>query len=197
MSREHALDPRLQPLHDRRTVSRLIAPGPDADELAAMLAAADAAPDHGRLHPWRMIVLGDDDRARIAEAFGHAQRERDSARELVERAMSKPMRGPCVIAALARTVEHPKVPAWEQLVAAGAAVQNLCLAAAALGYASAWRTGWFIEHPAVLSAVGAQDDERIIGMIHLGTAERPADGSEVGAALSSSRGAGRSDVAQA
>ncbi len=175
MSREHALDPRLQLLHDRHTVSRLIQPGPDAGELTAMLAAADAAPDHGRLHPWRLLVLDEIDRARIAEAFGRAQRERDPARELVERAMSKPMRGPCVIAALARSVEHPKVPAWEQLAAAAAAVQNLCLAAAALGYASAWRTGWFIEHPAVLAAVGARDDERIIGMIHLGTARPHTD----------------------
>jgi nitroreductase len=80
------------------------------------------------------------------------------------------------VAALARTVEHPKVPAWEQLAAAAAAVQNLCLAATALGYASAWRTGWYVEHPAVLAAVGAHEDERIIGMIHLGTPGRSDDG---------------------
>lgn len=177
MSRERALDPRLQLLHGRRTVSRLVAPGPDAEELAAMLAAADAAPDHGQLHPWRLLVLDDDDRARVSAAYGRAQHDHDHDPDpgLVERAASKPMRGPCVIVALASSVEHPKVPAWEQLAAAAAAVQNLCLAATALGYASAWRTGRFIEHAAVRDAVGARDDERIIGMIHLGTPERRED----------------------
>jgi nitroreductase len=176
MSRELALDPRLQLLHDRRTVSRLDAPGPAPDELDAMLAAADAAPDHGHLHPWRLVVLDDLARGRIAEAYASAQRSRDPSAELVERAASKPLRGPCVVAALARTVEHPTVPAWEQLAAAAAAVQNLCLAATALGYGSAWRTGWFLEHPDVRTALttvtGAGPDERAIGLIHIGTPRR-------------------------
>jgi len=176
MARDHALDPRLQILHDRHTVSRLVAPGPSETELAAMLAAADTAPDHGRLHPWRLIVLDDDARARVSEAYGTAQRERDPDPGLVERAISKPLRGPCVIAALARSADHPKVPAWEQLAAAAAAVQNLCIAATALGFGSAWRTGWFVEHPAVLAAVAAADDERIIGMIHVGTPGGRMDG---------------------
>jgi nitroreductase len=179
MVRDVALDPRLQFLHDRRTISRLTPPGPDEDELAALLAAADTAPDHGRLRPWRFIVLSETDRAQVSDGYVQAQRDRDPSPELIERAASKPLRGPLVIVALARTVEHPKVPGWEQLAAAAAAVQNLCLAATALGYASAWRTGWYIEHPAVIAAVGAHDDERIIGMIHLGTAERD-DGGRAG-----------------
>jgi nitroreductase len=181
MSREVALDPRLQFIHDRRTVSRLSTPGPDATELAAMLAAADTAPDHGQLHPWRLSILTDADRARVSDAYADAQRARDPAPSLVERAAAKPLRGPCLIVALGRTVPHPKVPDWEQLAAAAAAVQNLCLAATALGYASAWRTGWFIEHPAVRAAVGAGEDERIIGMIHLGTTTRNGEGTAAGA----------------
>jgi nitroreductase len=169
MSRDHALDPRLQLLHDRRTVSRLVAPGPDPDELAAMLAAADAAPDHGHLHPWRLVPLDDDARQRLSDGYARAQRIVEDRPELVERAASKPLRGPCVIAAFARTAPHPKVPEWEQLAAAAAAVQNLCLAATALGYGSAWRTGWFVAHDEVRAAAGAADDERIIGIVHLGT----------------------------
>jgi len=169
MSRDQALDPRLQLLHDRHTVSRLQAPGPDAAELAAMLAAADAAPDHGLLHPWRFLVLDEARRARLAEAYAVAQRARDDGPGLVERAASKPLRGPCVVAAFARTVDHPRIPAWEQLAAAAAAVQNLCLAATALGYGSAWRTGWFIDQDEVRRSIDTADDERIIGLIHLGT----------------------------
>jgi len=175
MSRDEALDPRLQVLHDRRTVSRLDAPGPDDVELAAILAAADTAPDHGLLHPWRFVVLGPTDRERLSAAYAAAQREVADDAALIERAASKPLRGPCAIVALARTVAHPKVPAWEQLAAAAAAVQNLCLATTALGFGSAWRTGWHIEHAAVRAAVGAREDERIIGVIHLGTPSKSHD----------------------
>jgi len=175
MSREAALDPRLQFLHDRRTVSQLTAPGPDATQIDALLAAADTAPDHGKLHPWRFVTLDETSRTAVSDAYAQAQLERDPDPALVQRAASKPLRGPCVVVALARTVEHPKVPAWEQLAAAAAAVQNLCLAATALGFASAWRTGWLIDHPAVRAATGAHDDERIIGMIHLGTPGRRQD----------------------
>jgi nitroreductase len=177
MSRDVALDARLQLLHDRRTVSRLMAPGPDDTELAAMLAAADTAPDHGLLHPWRLVALTEADRSRLSEAYAQAQQERDPEPGLIARAASKPLRGPCVVAALTRTIPHPKIPDWEQLAASAAAVQNLCLAATALGYASAWRTGWFIEHPAVRDAIGAAETERIVGLIHIGTAEnRPSEG---------------------
>jgi nitroreductase len=173
MPRDEALDPRLQLLHDRRTVSRVDAPGPDESQLAAMLAAADTAPDHGLLHPWRFVVLSPADRERLSGAYADAQREIADDGALIERAASKPLRGPCVIVALARTVDHPKVPAWEQLAAAAASVQNLCLAATALGFGSAWRTGWHIEHAAVRTAVGARDDERIIGIVHVGTPSGP------------------------
>ena len=153
-------------------MARLEAPGPDATELTALLAAADTAPDHGLLHPWRLLVLDEAGRSRVSTAFAAAQRTRDDDAGLVERAASKPVRGPCLIAAFARTVDHPRIPHWEQLAAAAAAVQNLCLAATALGYASAWRTGWFVEHDLVRAALGATHDERIIGMIHLGTPGR-------------------------
>lgn len=174
MSRDVALDPRLQHLHDRRTVSRLGPPAPSDGELAAMLAAADTAPDHGHLHPWRLVVLDEAQRARVSAGYAEAQRAVEDGPDLVERAAAKPLRGPCVVAAFARTVPHAKVPDWEQLAAAAAAVQNLCLAATALGYGSAWRTGWFVERPEVREALGARDDERVIGMIHIGTPERRA-----------------------
>lgn len=169
MSRDEPLDPRLALLHARRTVSKVAGPGPSDTELAAMLDAADAAPDHGRLHPWRLVVLDEAARARVSDAYAAAQRERGGDDELVAHAAAKPLRGPCVVAAFARTSEHVKVAAWEQLVAAGCAVHNLCLAATALGYGSAWRTGWFVAHPAVRAALGAADDETVIGLVHLGT----------------------------
>lgn len=169
MHRPPAEDQRLQLLHERRTVAQVLAPGPDAAELAAMFAAAETAPDHGRLHPWRLLLLDEPTRERLSVAYAQAQSERDADPDAVRRASSKPLRGPCVVAAFARTVEHPSVPAWEQLVAAGCAVHNLCLAATALGFGSAWRTSWFVTAPQVRAALGAADDEQVIGLIHLGT----------------------------
>ena len=169
MSRDEPLDPRLALLHARRTVSRLGDPGPDGPELAAMLAAADAAPDHGRLHPWRLEVLDDATRSRLAEAYAAAAAAHGEDADGVARARSKPLRGPLVVAAVARTVAHPKVPAWEQLAATACAVQNLCLAATALGYGSAWRTGTAVEDPGVRGVLGLGADERLIGFVHLGT----------------------------
>ncbi len=169
MSRDEPTDPRLALLHARRTVSLLVDPGPDAAELAAMLDAADAAPDHGRLHPWRLEVLDAATRSRLADAYAAAAAARGEDADGVARARSKPLRGPLVVAAVARTVPHPKVPDWEQLAAAACAVQNLCLAATALGYGSAWRTGAAVEDPAVRAVLDLGDDERLIGFVHLGT----------------------------
>jgi nitroreductase len=143
-----------------------------------MLAAAETAPDHGRLHPWRLFVLDDADRDRLSAAYAAAQAARDPSPAAVARAASKPLRGPLVIAALARTVAHAGVPAWEQTVAAGCAVHNLCLAATALGYGSAWRTGWFVSTTEVRGALGAADDEQIIGLIHIGTPRSSSDTSD-------------------
>ncbi len=169
MDRDAPLDPRLALLHARRTVSRLSDPGPDPDELAAMLHAADAAPDHGRLRPWRLRVLDDATRARLGEAYAAAAAARGEDPAAVERARSKPLRGPRVIAAIARTVPDPRIPEWEQLAAAACAVQNLCLAATALGYGSAWRTGTAVEDRGVRAVLGLTDAERLIGFVHLGT----------------------------
>lgn len=169
MHRSPAQDPRLQLLHERRTVAQVLAPGPDAAALDAMLAAAETAPDHGRLRPWRFLLLDGPARDRLSTAYAQAQSERGADPDAVRRASSKPLRGPCVIVAFARTVAHPTVPAWEQLVAAGCAVHNLCLAATALGFGSAWRTGWFVTAPQVRAALGAAADEQVIGLIHIGT----------------------------
>jgi nitroreductase len=169
VSRDVAGDPRLALLHARRTVSRLGPPGPDAVELAAMLDAADAAPDHGRLHPWRLTVLDGPTRDALSDAYAAAAAARGEDAEAVARARSKPLRGPVVVAAVARTVPHPRVPAWEQLAAAACAVQNLCLAATALGYGSAWRTGTAVEDPGVRAVLDLDPDDRLIGFVHLGT----------------------------
>ncbi len=163
----------LDLLTRRRSVSRLSAPGPSREDLTEMLTAACAAPDHGRLRPWRFVVLEGVALVELGRAFAraHAARDPEATDEELERIAGKAQRAPTIVAVIARSTPHAKVREWEQLVAAGCAAQNLCLAATALGYGSMWRTGWFAEHPVVLAHLGLAEDERIVGMVYLGTVE--------------------------
>ena len=106
-----------------------------------------------------------------AFARAHAVRDPAATQEGLVRTAAKAERAPVIVVVVARLVPHAKVREWEQLVAAGCAAQNLCLAATALGYGSMWRTGWFAEHPVVLAHLGLAEDERIIGFVYLGTVD--------------------------
>lgn len=166
-----AAEPGLELITRRRSIGHLVPPGPTREELEQMIAAACAAPDHGRLRPWRFVVLEGTALEELGAAFAQAQARRDeeSSDEEIVRVAAKAQRAPVIVAVIARLVPHAKVRGWEQLVAAGCAAQNLCLAATALGYGSMWRTGWFAEHPVVLAHLGLREDERVVGMIYLGS----------------------------
>ncbi len=162
----------IDAINTRSTAARLTGPGPTPEHLALMLAAAARAPDHGRLAPWRLIVLGGEVRARFIEAVVEARRKRlpapNAAQLQIER--DKIDRSPTVVVvgcAVARG--NPKVPEIEQVIAAGAAVQNLCLAAHALGYGAMWKTGPAAYDAGVKAAVGLRPDDHIIAIMHLGT----------------------------
>lgn len=160
----------------RRSISRLAEPAPGEDELRQLLAAAATAPDHGLLRPWRAIVIRGAARERLGAAFADAHRTREPhcATSDYERTAGKPLRAPVIVTIVARVLQHPKIPEWEQLVTAGCAAQNLCLAAHALGYGSMWRTGWYGDEPAVRAHLDLADHEQVVGWVHLGTAAGPA-----------------------
>lgn len=172
-------NPVLALLSSRRSVKpeMLVAPGPSGDEIEAMLTIAARVPDHKKLAPWRFIVLEGDARARlgevIAEACIAAEKEPPSEVRLdLER--KRLLRAPVVIVVVSRVVVHPGAPEWEQILSAGAACFNLCLAANAMGYGTSWVTEWIAYNARVCSALSLADNERIAGFIHIGTAaQRP------------------------
>lgn len=170
MDSAQLLDP-LAGITGRRSTPKLDEPAPDDHEVRAMLAAAATAPDHGLLQPWRAVVLRGAARERLGEAFAAAHREREPGcrPEDYERTAGKPLRAPLIVAVIARARPHGKIPEWEQLVTAGCAAQNLCLAAHALGYGSMWRTGWYADEPIVRDHLGLQAHEQVVGWIYLGT----------------------------
>lgn len=166
-------------LSRRRSVKpdRLVAPGPSATELETILTIASRVPDHKKLAPWRFIVIEGEGRARlgqvVADACVAAEKEPPSHVRL-ETERNRLMRAPLVIAAVSRVTPHRSAPEWEQVLSAGAACLNLCLAANALGYGTSWITEWIAYNKAVGEALGLSENERIAGFIYVGTpAERP------------------------
>ncbi len=162
----------LDLLRTRRSVPpiRLDGPGPDPAELDAILTLAARVPDHGKLAPWRFLVIAGEARARIgdilADAYAADHPEADAGRLDLERA--RLAHAPVVVGVVSRAQPHIKIPEWEQVLSAGAVCMNLVVAANASGFATAWLTEWFAYDRRVLDALGLDPREKIAGFIHLG-----------------------------
>jgi nitroreductase len=162
----------FEALNSRSSAARLTAPGPSPEDLARMLEAAAHAPDHGRLRPWRLIVLDDALRRAFAEAAIVARRARPPAptADQLRSEGEKIWRSPTVvIVGCAVDRNNPKIPEVEQVLATGAAAQNLMLAAHGLGYGVMWKTGPAAYDAGVKVAVGLQPTDHIVAIMHLGT----------------------------
>ena len=152
----------------------LIAPGPDADQLRAILEIALRTPDHGKLAPWRFVIVPDDKREGFAVLLESAyRREKPEAGRLeIESMRQFALQAPTLVVALSAPVEGSKIPAWEQQLSAGAAIMNLLHASHALGFAAGWLTGWPAYNEDVRQAF-AVGEERLAGFIFIGTPGRP------------------------
>lgn len=165
----------LTAIHTRVTAAKLTTPAPSSEQLEQLLAAAARAPDHGRLAPWYFTIIAGPARERFGELLVQAKRRQKPGSEpaLLESERSKAMRAPMVIVASTRIVPGHKVPEIEQVLAVGAAVQNLLLAAQSLGFGSMWKTGAPAYDPEVKRAFGLDARDHIIGFIYLGTPAAP------------------------
>ncbi|MEJ6682524.1 MAG: nitroreductase [SAR86 cluster bacterium] len=160
----------LEALQQRVSAARLVGEVPAPDVLDNLFKAALRAPDHGMLRPWRFLTISGDARLALGELFLQAQRA--DVPEMTEiqcqRAQAKPLRAPLIIVVVATLTEHPKVPELEQLLSAGAAAQNLLVAAHAMGLGAMWRTGAMAYHDVVRQGLGLQANERLIGYLYIG-----------------------------
>jgi nitroreductase len=152
----------------------LVAPGPDAGQLDQMLAIAARTPDHGKLAPWRFVVI--DDRDALSRLLAEAYRaERPQApRGDIDALDQFARQAPTLVVVLSSPVTTSPIPVWEQELSAGAATMNLLHAAHALGFAAGWLTGWPTFSHAVRDGLGAAP-ERIAGFVFIGTPSRPLD----------------------
>jgi nitroreductase len=151
----------------------MIAPGPSADQMAEILRIAARTPDHGKLNPWRFVVVGDDRRERLAQVITDAYRaERPQASKVeLDSLVQFAHQAPALVVVLSAPHPTSKIPLWEQELSAGAACMNLLHAAHALGFVGGWLTGWPAFSDAVRDAFGAAP-ERIAGFIFIGSPER-------------------------
>lgn len=156
----------------------MVAPGPDAAQMAAILAAAMRVPDHGKLAPWRFVVVPADRRDALAHLLTQAYRaEKPDAGRLEIEAMDQFARqAPALVVALS-SPKDGHIPAWEQHLSAGAACMQLLNAAHAAGFVGGWLTGWAAYSETVRDAFGTAP-ERIAGFLFIGSpggdlSERP------------------------
>ena len=171
----------LSLLESRRSAKprELAGPGPSAADLERILTIGARTPDHGKLTPWRFVVVADDQRDAFAALLQQVLTEENPDATDAHRRKEDEFAhyaGQLIVLVSAPTPGH-KIPEWEQQLSCGAAGMNLLLAAHALGYVAGWVTGWRAYSERVRSAFCAPG-ERIAGFIFIGHAghdleERP------------------------
>jgi len=149
----------------------LAAPGPSEAELDQILRLGARTPDHGKLFPWRFVVLGLQTRAEIAEKLA-VLAEVQNRPPKAQAVLAKLTAAPVTILVVSAPVPDAK-PVWEQELSAGAVCMNLEHAAGALGYSASWITDWYSYDAQAAALFGVGEGERIAGFIHIGTLTEP------------------------
>jgi nitroreductase len=149
------------------------APGPSMDQLADMVRIAARTPDHGKLAPWRFVIVPADRRDALAALITGAYRaEKPEAGRLEIDAMEQFARqAPALVVVLSAPRVGSHIPLWEQELSAGAVCMNLLHAAHGMGFAGGWLTAWPAYNETVRAAFGGPD-ERIAGFVFIGTPSR-------------------------
>ena len=161
----------IDALLTRRSARTLTEPAPDDAALDLILSSATRAPDHGRLRPWRFVVIRGSARTRFGELLAqHLQRAQPQASlEALERERLKALRAPLIVAVAAHCNSAVKIPVIEQMLSAGAAAHAMMLAAAALGFEAMWKTGGAAYDAAVVAQLGLTSADAVVGFLYFGT----------------------------
>ncbi|MEL6961971.1 MAG: nitroreductase [Pseudomonadota bacterium] len=168
---------RLTPLIRRRSVvaKHLAEPGPDDEMLQRILATGVRVPDHGKLGPWRLQVLGKPAQVELGDVFAdvYADVHPDAREDQVAFERARPTRAPVLIVVSSRLHREHKIPEVEQLLSCGAVCQNLLNAATLVGFGAQWLTEWPAYDDRIKHALGIQANQHIVGFIYIGTPVEP------------------------
>lgn len=158
----------------RRSASAmaLSAPGPSDDELATLLRLATRVPDHGKLSPWRFVVLKGEPKHRFIACLEAIAATRPDGVKLTAK-LGKLKAPPLTVAVISRLLPA-EIPEWEQRLSSGAVCMTLIIAAQAMGYGANWITDWYAYDADAVRLLGLGEGEQVAGYVHLGTsAETP------------------------
>ncbi len=161
----------LHLLLNRQSSGALVEPAPGGADLDLILDAGLRAPDHGRLRPWRFVVIRSDAKVKWADRVAEAIKQRDpeNAPAMIDKYRAWVQRTPLIVAVGAEIKAGHKIPEIEQMLSAGAAAMNMLNAAHLLGYAGMWVTGANAYDPHVAAALGLEAPSRLVGFLALGT----------------------------
>lgn len=156
----------------RRSTSAvtLAEPAPSPDQLADLLRLAARAPDHGKLAPWRFVVLEGDGKAAFAvrlEALAQAQADAKRAAKLAK------LKIPPLAVVVISSPKPGEIPEWEQVLSAGAVCTNLVHATLAMGFGANWITDWYSYDADATTVLGLDKGERVAGFVMIGTPREP------------------------
>jgi len=171
----------MMPLIDflsQRRSSKIVSlrePSPNQEQIEKILSISTRVPDHNKLAPWWFVVFEGEARAKFGEVLRKAYlaEDNDAAEAKLQLEADRFLRAPVVIAVISR-IKEGKATQWEQILSAGAACYNLCLAANGMGFGSNWVTEWCAYNPIVKEALGMDDRDNIAGFVYIGTqGEKP------------------------
>ncbi len=152
-----------------RSIRLLSAPAPEREAVMQLLTAAARVPDHGKLEPWRFIVLEGAACARLADTVAVRGANLGLAPEACDKAAGTFAGSPMIVTVVASPKTSEKIPEYEQSLSAGAVCLSLVNAALASGWGACWLTGWAATDPEVQAALGLEPHEWVAGFIHIGT----------------------------
>jgi nitroreductase len=153
-----------------RPAKTLTTPVPDRGIVETLLTAAARTPDHGKLEPWRFIVLEKPALQRLAELVNTRGAALALDQEQITKAHAQYGNADLVVAVISTPKPSPKIPQIEQVYSAGAVCLALVNAALAAGWGANWLSGWAShDRTFVAEGLGLASDETVAGLIHIGT----------------------------
>lgn len=164
----------FEAIQSRRSIGK-VGPNPiDPAMIEKLLEAASWAPSHYRTEPWKFFVLTGEGRKPLGRTLAEIAMEAmedpltEENQNQLKKQEEKPYRAPLIIAVAVTPSDKPKVIEIEEIGAVNAAIQNILLAAHALGLGAIWRTGQPTYHPKMKKLFGLKDREQLLGFIYIG-----------------------------
>lgn len=163
-----------QLMEQRRSMGILTDPAPTLEQLNTALTMAKFAPDHRHLHPTRFVIVQSEQRYHLVDILVHSVRksEREITQSQIDKIQQQILRAPMIVLAFTRIQQHEKVPAFEQLLSTGAAMQNVLLSLQAQGFSTMWRTGEWVNSTTLKQHFGLTTDDYLSAILYIGTTTR-------------------------